>query len=87
MGTANYSINFSAGTSTTSGTPVQMGDVLCLDAAGATYVLATTANKGTRKSTGIALAAASGTNGPVPMQSDGQISAGTLGLTSLAGCA
>jgi hypothetical protein len=83
MTTANYSVNFSAVLSTTA-TAVAIGDVGCLDAAGTAYVKATTANKGTRRCSGVFRMAATAGQ-PSPIQSNGEIPASVTGLAALAG--
>ncbi len=86
MGVANGSINFSAVTGLTSGTSVLKGDVLVLGAAGADYVLSTTANRGTKRSSGVAVTnAATSPGGSCVIQGNGEISAAVTGLPPLAG--
>ncbi len=83
MTTANYSVDFSAVLSPVSG-DVVVGDVLVLSDTGVGYVISTTANRGTRRSSGIARSA--GTSGQqVVIQPNGEVSASVVGLLPLAG--
>ncbi len=60
------------------------GDVVCLNSTGTAYVLATTANLGTKKSSGI-LRTASDANGSVAVQAGGPVNSTITGLAPLAG--
>ena len=78
MGSPQYSIVFSAPVAGTA-TAGSVGDVLIPDATSGLYVKATTANRGTRRSTGLALSAYA-TGGVTDIQQVGQVDAVTAGL-------
>lgn len=85
MTTANYSVNFSAVLDATSGT-IAAGQVAVLNTNGSAFVVALTANRGTRRSSGIFLSAATGGQA-VAIQSSGTVDAATTGLAAQAGAA
>lgn len=78
MSSPQYSVVFSAPVAGTV-TAGSVGDVLIPDATSGLYVKATTANRGTRRSTGIALSAYA-TGGVTDIQQYGQVDAVTAGL-------
>jgi hypothetical protein len=78
MTAPSYSISFSVVLSGSAGTG-SAGDVLIKNASDGLYVKATTANRGTRRSTGIALRSYVA-NGVVDIQQDGEVSAAVSGL-------
>ena len=78
MGSPQYSIVFSAPVAGTA-TAGSVGDVLIPDATSGLYVKATTARRGPRRSTGIALSAYA-TGGVTDIQQVGQVDAVTAGL-------
>ena len=76
------SVNLSAPLHASSGT-IAIGDVLIPDATTGEYVLATTANRTTRRSHGVALTAwSASTQGAVLLQATGVISASVSGLAA-----
>ncbi len=85
MSEANYAIDLSAETTPTSGTLVVPGDVLVVSSDGSSHVIATSANRGTRRSSGIALGGATDDNPNVKMQNVGKVPASVTGLLPLAG--
>lgn len=78
MSSPQYSVVFSAPVAGTV-TAGSVGDVLIPDATSGLYVKATTANRGTRRSTGIALSAYA-TGGVTDIQQYGQVDTVTAGL-------
>ncbi len=78
MSSPQYSVVFSAPVAGTV-TAGNVGDVLIPDVASGLYIKATTANRGTRRSTGIALSAYT-TGGVTDIQQFGQVDTVTAGL-------
>ena len=80
---SNYSIVWDAILSATSGTVI-VGDVLVKEESGSAltgyFVKSTTANRGTRRSTGIAVTPGDVTNPAVNIQVDGEVPASVTGL-------
>lgn len=79
MSSPQYSILFSAPVSGTGPSSGSVGDVLLPDSATGLYVKATTANRGTRRSTGMALSPYTA-GGVVDVQQFGQVDSTTAGL-------